>query len=275
MRIFSFVILCALAFPLFAQDKDPYHRDEVRSYDSKQIDFSKEFYNYTVNYAKEYADLVSDEIREGNYSFDTNSLFCTPDLHQNGVLGSDYRRIRMHVSEAVLKTSKEALVFQLKGKTNVEGNICDFDGEVTVDCIYKSGNNEDEGAGILVGHYNLSENKQQPHPGIFKGTFVCSIIIDDKAKTIKLDDRFEEADGYSNKDYVGVWKSHDGKTEKKCIWGDYRLPYTFDFDQGDGEMIVNEKYIKNGWQSYMDGSEFTCDEGTGNCQLKDKWWKNK
>jgi hypothetical protein len=50
------------------------------------------------------------------------------------------------------------------------------------------------------------------------------------------------------------------------------LPYSFDFDCGDGEMIVCEKYVQNGWQSFNDGSEYI-DTGNDKLELKDKWWK--
>ncbi len=81
------------------------------------------------------------------------------------------------------------------------------------------------------------------------------------------------ADGYNNRTYVGTWTNFKGSAQKKCIWGDYRLPYTFDFDCGDGEMIINEKYKKNGWESFGDGSEF---EFIGDSfYVKNKWWLTK
>lgn len=60
----------------------------------------------------------------------------------------------------------------------------------------------------------------------------------------------------ANRTYMGTWKGYHAKSAKKCIWGDYRLPFTFDFDCGDGAMIVCDKYVQNGWASFNDGSDF-------------------
>ena len=32
---------------------------------------------------------------------------------------------------------------------------------------------------------------------------------------------------------------------KKCVREDGRFPYTFDFANGNGETVVNEKYVKD------------------------------
>ncbi len=59
------------------------------------------------------------------------------------------------------------------------------------------------------------------------------------------------ADGFSNNQFTGSWTSYKTNASKKCNWGDYRIPECGDLDIGAGEFIVNEKYIKNGWTSYM------------------------
>lgn len=61
----------------------------------------------------------------------------------------------------------------------------------------------------------------------------------------------EGGDGYNNRNYVGIWLSYKTKAVKKCILGEYRLPYTFDFDIGDGEMRVNPKYASPEWEQWQ------------------------
>lgn len=256
--------------------EDPFYNSWViLNCDESKANFSTDFYNYTVNFVREEGIDITTFIRENEYSFDTQSLFCTSEYQQNGILGFDCRRIRVHVSEAEWKMIGYVQCFDLKGKTNTVGNICDFEGRITIDGIYRYKNSDLENEGLMFGHYGLQEDSKQKGSGVFSGTFVCHIIIDNQAKVISLDDRYDVADGYENKNYVGVWKSNNGKTIKKCIWGDYRLPYSFDFDIGDGEMRVNKKYVKNGWESYNDGSEYECDDKTHECKLKDQWWKNE
>jgi len=36
-------------------------------------------------------------------------------------------------------------------------------------------------------------------------------------------------------------------------------------------MIVNSKYLKNGWTSYNEGTEY--EYSTGELRLKNEWWK--
>jgi len=88
-----------------------------------------------------------------------------------------------------------------------------------------------------------------------------------------LDTTYIDADGYANNTFVGVWTQYTTRDVKKCICGDYRLPYTFDFDKGDGEMYVNPKYRANGWQSYDDNTESIFDSTSGRFIPVDQWWK--
>ena len=91
-------------------------------------------------------------------------------------------------------------------------------------------------------------------------------LIDHEKRSIKIDESFGIADGYYNRTYVGIWKSYKTDKKKKCIWGDHRLPFTFDFDCGDGEMRVCDKYVANGWLSFNDGSDF---------KIINRWWEKE
>lgn len=42
-----------------------------------------------------------------------------------------------------------------------------------------------------------------------------------------------------NRSYVGTWQSYKNPaTVKRCMWGDNRLPFRFDFDIGAGEIAI-------------------------------------
>lgn len=248
---------------------DPYYNGHLcENFDSRQTDFSAEYLRLQTervsNNATDKTQLLT------QYRFDTNSLFNTGDYQQNGVLGLDYKRIRFHISDS--NRQENQLAFVISGKSNVSGNICDFKGNLNVLSVYEvTGGDDLPGQATLFAEYELFEDSTQNHAGVFKGTFECAIIIDHERKEIKLDERFEIADGYHNRTYVGTWTSYTTNEEKKCIWGDYRLPFTFDFDGGDGEMMVNLKYVKNGWKTFGDGSEY--EYSTGEPRLKKQWWK--
>ncbi len=59
---------------------------------------------------------------------------------------------------------------------------------------------------------------------------------------------FSFGDGFKNNQFVGTWKSYKNKVVKKCHWGDYRIPDCGDLDIGVGDISINKKYVRNGWQ---------------------------
>ncbi|QSS96629.1 hypothetical protein [Psychroflexus sp. ALD_RP9] len=248
---------------------DPYYNGHLcENFDSKQADFSAEYLRLQTDRLSKIAIDKTEQLVK--YNFDTDSLFNTGEFQQNGIIGLDYKRIRFHISDT--KQKEGVLEFIISGKSNVSGNICDFKGSLKVLKVYELTENYDfPGQATLFAEYEFFEDSTQNHVGIFKGTFECSILIDHETKEIKLDESFAIADGYYNRTYVGTWESYNSVKRKKCIWGDYRLPFTFDFDGGDGEMMVNLKYVKNGWETFGDGSEY--EYTTGKPRLKKQWWK--
>tara|TARA_Y100000782_G_scaffold111521_1_gene139777 strand:- start:6497 stop:7360 length:864 start_codon:yes stop_codon:yes gene_type:complete len=248
---------------------DPYYNGHLcENFDAKQTDFSKEYLKLQTERLSKIATDITKEIAD--YKFNTSALFNTGDFQQNGILGLDYKRIRIHISET--KQTNGELEFIILGKSNVSSNICDFEGTIKVLNVYEITENYDfPGQATLFAAYEIFEDSTQNHVGVFKGTLECSIVIDHTTKEIMLDESFAMADGYYNRSYVGIWKSYNSTVVKKCIWGDYRLPFTFDFDRGDGEMMVNQKYIENGWTTFANGSEY--DFSKDKLRLKNQWWK--
>jgi hypothetical protein len=248
---------------------DPYYNGHLcENYNSRQIDFSNEYLDLQ---SKNLSTITTNKTETlGEYTFQTDSLFNTIDSQQNGIIGLDYKRIRIHISKTT--PTDNPLEFIINGKSNVSENICDFKGKLRIIKILEITENFDfPGQAVLFAEYEFFEDSTQSHVGIFKGIFECSILINHQNKEIRLDNSFEIADGYYNRTYVGTWKSYKSEKQKKCIWGDYRLPFTFDFDGGDGEMMVNQKYIENGWTTFVDGSEY--EYSIGKPRLKNQWWK--
>ncbi len=80
-------------------------------------------------------------------------------------------------------------------------------------------------------------------------------------------------DSFSNNGFIGTWTSYKTNTSKKCNWGDYRIPDCGDLDSGTGEFFVSEKYLKNGWVSYMLENEMP-NAAVKREKRKDRnWWE--
>lgn len=251
---------------------DPYYNGHLcENFNPKQIDFSKEYLELQTDRISKIATNITTNIK--NYSFDLDSLFNTNRDQQNGLIGIENNRIRIHIS----KTEQEkvgSLNFVVFGKSNIAGEICPFRGKVEIIKVYEILENYDfNGQAELFARYELYEDNTQGKFGVFKGIFECAIQIDHINKNIKLDESFAVADGYYNRSYVGTHL--DKKTEilNKCIWGDYRLPFSFDFDCGDGIMRACEEYVQNGWENFNNDSEYEYDGES--YRLKDEWWNEK
>lgn len=174
-----------------------------------------------------------------------------------GILGDDFQRIQIKLLtiERNINNPNEYFVY---GKSKVKENICDFVGKITILKIQESkrehfGVDEEfknsgiKTQGLLSAKYEFFENKLQSNSGFFTGNLETKWFLD-KDDKIQYDNINIHADGYFNNAFVGSWKMYDSKLEKKCHWGDYRVPsIDCSFDIGAGEFNVAEKYWKKGW----------------------------
>jgi hypothetical protein len=247
---------------------DPYHKSIWEHFNPEQIDFSKE-----------YLELGGKELKNAILQFigyDFSSIWLTGDINsRNGVLGQNYQRIQIHISK-ITRSLTDSAVYLAEGKSKVNNNICNFKGEIKpirlffYECDIPPDSTSK--CADLKAAYTFYEDSTEKHSGMFTGIVGSSVFVDSIKKTISLDETFEDADGYFNNTFVGIWTSYKTKQSKKCIWGDYRLPFTRGFDCGDGGMMVCSEYVKNGWQTFNDGSEFT-EVDNDKWERKDKWWK--
>ncbi|MFV0330250.1 MAG: hypothetical protein ACK5KL_10605 [Dysgonomonas sp.] len=203
---------------------NPYRNNNLSEYYSPdQIDFSKDFLFLETKRTEANAFLVD----VSKYSFEPD-IFCTGDSGQNGIFDKDNQQIKIHITKTE-KIDNDSLAFHIVGKSDMKGVICQLEGKITILSVYKyMADRVYPGQGIIFARYEFFENKEQEHPGIFRGIFKATIRINPKIQKIKLDERLNRGNLYNNRTYVGTWTTYDGETIKKCIWGDNRLPFTFD-----------------------------------------------
>jgi hypothetical protein len=193
-----------------------------------------------------------------------------------GYLGDNYQRLRIHFT-SVMQHPEKPLEYLVYGKTKVKNNVCDFQGTITVKeaRLYKEREDPAFQQGYIQCEVVLYENNAQPNTGIFRGELMCHFLLD-KNGNISYDALMFSADGFFNNSFSGTWTSYKTKTVKKCSWGDYRIPDTDGMDVGAGEFVVNEKYVKNGWESYMAAYFNSTDSPEAKAALKkeeEQWWK--
>lgn len=227
----------------------------------KKIDFSTDWANESF-----YAN--GKDILEEVKQHDLSSFWTSDGSAQNGVYGDDYWRIEFYLSD-IEQDNADLLTYRVKGKDRHKGVITPFEGTITITKATRYSEphpmNESVAPISIVAKYEFVEDPKSKYSGVFTGTFRSDFVYERaKPDEYLLDNNGD--DGYMNNTFVGVWTSKSGK-QKKCIWGLERLPYTEDWDEGAGEIYVNKKYIKNGWQTYM--KQIT----SGKPAKRDAWWK--
>lgn len=174
-----------------------------------------------------------------------------------GILGDDFQRIQLKLI-SISKNINNQNEYFVYGKSKVKENICEFVGKITILKIQESKrehfgvddefkNSGIKTQGLLTAKYEFFENKLQSHSGYFTGNLETKWFLD-KDDKMQYDNINIHSDGYFNNAFVGSWKMYHSKIEKKCHWGDYRVPsIDCSFDIGVGEFNVAEKYWKKGW----------------------------
>ncbi len=251
---------------------NPFYNGHLcENFNPEQIDFSKEYYELQTKRYQNNENILNQLIK-----YDFSKIWFSRNQEHNGIIGKNYQRIQIHI-DTVYKNTYDDKNYIVIGKSKVKDNICSFKGDIKIisifidkDCDYEDFSN----CGDLFASYTFYEDSTQYHSGIFKGITECSIYVDNKNKKVILDDLSDGADGYWNRSFVGTWTNYSKTLQKKCIWGDYRLPFTFDFDCGDGEMHINDKYANNGWKTFNDGTEIV-NVANDLWETKDKWWLKK
>lgn len=194
-----------------------------------------------------------------------------------GYIGDDFQRFYIHFISIVQNQSKK-LEYLVYGKTRVKNNICSFQGIITIkqsEIFDESYTNTKQG--FVAGEYEFYEDASQVGTGSLKGKFSTGFYIDTSNK-IRYDALDIVADGYNNSQFEGIWTSYKSNNSKKCNWGDYRIPDSRDLDCGTGEFMVDDKYIKNGWTSFVLARSYNSTDPNvveAKKTEEEKWWLEK
>ncbi len=204
------------------------------------------------------SELNSENGLDSYNHFDFSNIWTkTENSNVFGIIGKEHQRIQIKLI-SIKKNSNNPNEYFVIGKSSVKGTICDFKGIITLTEIKKfkelhfgvDDEYADKGIksqGILFADYELKENSEQKHSGIFKGKLYSKWYLNSKNQ-IEYDNIENISDGYTNNAFLGVWKSNANEKEKICNWADFRVPNANqDFDIGAGEFSVSEKYWDKGW----------------------------
>lgn len=199
------------------------------------------------------------------------------DAPVNGVLGNEFKRIEVYFYPDAIKT--DSVTYVVRGRTKVKKNVLDFAGEVKIKKIYHISprNASFPDYYVIIADCTLREDAAQKGSGEFRGILgAYGYVTDDVPNTIRVDNREQDCDGYMNRSFVGTWQSYKNPAiVKRCMWGDGRLPFRFDFDTGNEEMRVNPKYASPEWDRLLKFKDLDIVEpesGDSRATYKEPWW---
>lgn len=170
-----------------------------------------------------------------------------------GYIGNDYHK--MNISFHTIKKESNT-TYSISGSSKVKTNVCAFLGSAQILDVrelneYEYGvdqfmKDKIKKQGICIARYNLEEEKEQKGSGTFSGILLFHWYIDNNNQ-LNYDDISDDSDDYSNNQFAGIWRSHSTGKEKKCAWGQFRIPDSGDLDIGAAEFSANPIYVDNGW----------------------------
>lgn len=171
-----------------------------------------------------------------------------------GFIGNDYRKMGISF-RSVSKISDTE--YQVLGTSSVRGNVCSFSGNIQIENVrelneFSTGlddcmKGKIRKQGICIARYTLAEDKSQKGSGVFTGIALLRWYVDMQNRLL-YDDIDDYGDSYANNQFAGMWRSYATGKEKRCAWGQYRIPDCGDLDCGAAEFSVNPKYLENGWK---------------------------
>ncbi len=181
-----------------------------------------------------------------------------------GYIGNGFQRIRIKLV-SIKKDNKKIQEYRIEGKSARDNNVSSFKGTFKINeirlltnmhwgCDDEYKNKGIRAQGVVIGRYELYQDKKTKNSGYFSGVFSALWYMDKKGN-LKFDDIEDFGDSYRNNQFVGTWRSYSGNSAEKCNWGDHRIPDSGDLDVGTGGFAPNEKYIKNGWESFQEAHE--------------------
>jgi|WetSurMetagenome_2_1015567.scaffolds.fasta_scaffold110544_2 hypothetical protein len=233
-------------------------------------------------------DLNNEELITRFNHFDFSELFMKNDTQILGFIGDNYQRIQIKYL-SIIKKHENPNIYYVFGRSRVKSNICSFLGEIEVKHVRKIDNSENQKfikefirlkdlesvkryskeEYVLLALYQFFEDPKIGSSGIFKGILELNFYFENE--TIFYNDLdFGSSDIYSNNQCTGTWTEYGSTNSKTCNWGEFRIPHSGDLDIGSGEVSINKKYLKNGWQTYYDA--FLLGDSVALKEERRKWW---
>ncbi len=190
-----------------------------------------------------------------------------------GYIGDNYQRFYIHYL-IVAKIKEKPYQYKVYGKTKVKDNISNFSGTITVKnaMLYKESDDPKYKQGTVTCDVIFYEDSTQTSSGIIKGILTTEFCVDKKGK-LSYDALMIVADGYYNNQCKATWTSYKTGKSKRCNWGDFRMPDSKELDSGAGDVVISEKYAKNGWETFV--AAYSADSDKAEKALKiesKKWW---
>jgi len=200
-----------------------------------------------------------------------------------GYIDTNYQRFYIHFT-SMKKIKSLSHEYEVKGKTRVKDHICDFTGTIVITSAQLKDNCQPGidsfiwpgcKEGKITADVYLKEKDSEPYSGFIKGRLKSDFVIDGNG-TLLYDAISIIGDGFYNNQCEATWTSYKTHLSKKCNWGDFRIPDSKGFDWGDGEFSPNDKYVKNGWESYQKAYGGSKSREEYVAAVKEefrKWWK--
>ncbi|WP_333577534.1 hypothetical protein [Sphingobacterium sp.] len=175
-----------------------------------------------------------------------------------GIIGEEHQRLKIYIVD-IKQNEENGREYFIFGQFQIEEKIIPFNGTITLVNIYEyeklyfgiddeRKNSGIKKQGVLIGKYQFNQRDEDKDFGLFQGKIYSKWFID-KDNRIQYDDIERFSDKYFNNAYVGTFKTVRNPFSKQCNWGDFRVPLANeDFDIGEGDFKVADKYLDNGWR---------------------------
>jgi len=199
-----------------------------------------------------------------------------------GFIGDNYQRLQVRFISIIQNPFNPHEYFAY-GKTRVRGSIRAFQGTIRVtrarlydeiDIPVDSDGLQGYKQGYVKSEVILFEDSREAATGFFSGKLTTGFLIDDRGEFRYAAISFF-SNWFNNNQFVGTWTSYCSSVTKRVHWGDWRIPESGDLDIGAGFFSVNERYVKNGWESYMNSwlSDDAEERERARRKEREQWWR--
>jgi len=236
----------------------------------------KQYYYKKILSIKNHDSLLLENFKK----VDLGSLFVTENYCWDGIIGEDYKRLRIWFHNAI-KSENDSLLYSITGKTKVNTNICEFSGTFRLIKAVRDTIVYEDGppylvSGFIYGTFELNENKSQIGSGVFKGDFFIKWTVNNDTTEIILGD-IDYVYRESALTFSGTWESYKTAFSKRICWSNY-IPYCLPkgFNCSDGPAIIPcKEFAKNGWETLNEVYDFSNETKRKEAARieNEEWWK--